>query len=119
MGTSTVLALTADTTTELQKLLTVTYVCENYCIVSQRYFKVALFVILLGAVLFVVDVLSPATATPRAESLAQMLLIVFSVLLMAGFSQVLTELVPRRRLRESSHNRASRTLLVWLQVLLF
>ena len=94
---------------------------QTYRAVSQRYFKVALFVILLGATLFVVDVLSPATPTPRAESLAQMLLIVFSILLLVGFLRLLTpELVPRRRLerKEFSQSRALRTLLVWLQVLL-
>ena len=66
-----------------KRLLTgICFLCKSETAMSARVLKVGIFLLLLAAMMFVADVLSPATPIPIANVTAKLLLLFFCILML-------------------------------------
>lgn len=87
---------------------------------SARYVKVGVFLLLLAATAFVVDVLSPATPTPNANLNVKFLLLFCGILVvLCALNLLLSKTVVRRRSTSNiAAGRHRRALIAMICVLL-
>jgi len=87
---------------------------------DRRYLKVALFVLLIAATAFVLEVLSPLTPTPNADTTAKLLFAVLIIVMCVGFSEIppAKTMDCSRISRKIPQKHSPRAFLVWLRVLL-
>jgi hypothetical protein len=89
-------------------------------VMSARYIKIGVFVLLLAGTAFVADALSLATPTPNANVTAKLLLVCCFVLVAFHLSNALLAVVrfTRRSTTDISAKHDSRTLIVMICTLL-